>query len=164
VRIPTSVDPLVVVISRAEVEAGDISSVIDVLQTLIQSPDQVRAFRERVDIAFRGYDHDRRELFEISEVRNFVYQLDEQFPFWLFFLSKHHFGLQCLFLCFLPPFLTDEARARIFSERINGLLLNRWLPAMNHICKYVGVSENEVEPLTDRVMKYITRGPLPFAW
>ena len=73
---------------------------------------------ERVEISFHGYDHTPQELFEIPEVRNFVYQLDEQFPFWLFFLSKRHLGLQCLLFCFLPPFLTEDARSRIFPERI----------------------------------------------
>jgi hypothetical protein len=116
---------------------------------------------ERVEISFHGYDHHREELFEIPEVRNFVYQLDEQFPFWLYFLSKRHLGLQCLLFCFLPPFLTEDARSRIFPERINQLLTNRWFPAMNSICEYVGFSEMQIERLTKRALDYITTGRFP---
>lgn len=159
---PKLIDPIVVGISRSEVEAGDISSAMNVLKTFIQSPDHARANFERIDIAFQGYDHDSRELFEIPVVRNFVYQLDEHFPFWLFFLSKHHLGLQCLFLCLLPPFLTDEGKTQVFPERVGELLTKRWFPAMNQICEYVSMTEDEVESLTDRVVEYITRGPLPF--
>jgi hypothetical protein len=139
--LPKTIDPLVVVISKAEVEAIDTSEALGVLKKLTVSPDTARKFVERVDISFHGYDHTPQELFEIPEVRNFVYQLDEQFPFWLFFLSKRHLGLQCLLLCFLPPFLTEDARSRIFPERIRQLLTNRWFPAMNQMCEYVGFSE-----------------------
>lgn len=153
-----SLDPIAVIISRAEVEAGDIEHVLSTLQRFTLTPETARASFERVDIAFHGYDQDTRELYEIPEVRSFVYQLDEQFPFWLFFLSKRHLGLQCLLLCFLPPYLTEQARSRIFPERINQLLSSRWFPAMNQICEYAGFSERQVKQLTDRVVNYITDG------
>lgn len=159
--LPKTIDPLVIVISRNEVEAMDISAALGTLKKLTDSPDTAREFVERVDIAFHGYDHIRDELFEIPEVRNFVYKLDDQFPFWLYFLSKRHLGLQCILWCFLPPFLTDDARSRIFPERVNDLLTKRWLPAMNHICEYVGFSESQIEQLTERAMAYITKGRFP---
>lgn len=159
--LPKTIDPLVIVISRSEVQAMDISAALGTLRKLTDSPDTAREFVERVDIVFHGYDHTREELFDIPEVRNFVYKLDEQFPFWLYFLSKRHLGLQCLLWCFLPPFLTDDARSRIFPERINDLLTKRWFPAMNHICEYVGFSESQIEQLTERAMAYITKGRFP---
>src|SRR6185312_10390513 len=94
-----SCDFLSVVVSREDVEAGDISSTMNVLQRLLASPATARKFFGRVDIMFDGYNGFAAELFEISEVRTFVYKLDEKFPFWLFFLSKHHLGLQCLLFC-----------------------------------------------------------------
>lgn len=80
-----SIDPLVVVVSRAEVEAGDTSSALAVLNQLTESPDTARGFVERVDIAFHGYDQTKQELFEIPEVRNFVAELDQGTTFRLFF-------------------------------------------------------------------------------
>ncbi|MCC6363148.1 MAG: hypothetical protein IT165_06455 [Bryobacterales bacterium] len=154
-------DFLTVVISREQVEAGDIAATLGVLQRLVESPKTARDFAERVDIAFQGYDDVREELFEIPEVRSFVARLDEQFPYWLFFLSKHCRGLQCLLLCFLPPSLTEAARARIFPSRIGDHLTRRWFPAMNHICRYAAFSVQEVNALTDRVEAYITEGRLP---
>jgi hypothetical protein len=154
-------DPLVVVVSRPEVEASDTAPSLSVLRQLTGSPETAMRFFEGVDLQFFGYDQVPEELWEILEVRNFVHKLDEQFPFWLFFLSKHYLGLQCLLLCFLPPFLTQEGRSEIFPERINQLLTRRWFPAMNHICEYVRFSEQEVEQLTDRVLAYVTEGRLP---
>jgi len=156
--LPNVIDPLVVVVSRAEVQAMETAPALAVLKRLTESPETAKAFVERVDIAFQGYDQTPQELFEIPEVRSFVSRLDEEFPFWLFFLSKRHLGLRCLLFCSLPPFLTQEAQSRIFPERINQLLSQRWLPAMNQMCDYAGFSTMQSERLMDRAVRYITTG------
>ena len=151
-------DHIFIVVSRKEVESGDIEPALGTLKNFLHSPDLMAEYLERVDIGFHGYDQDSRELFEIPDVRNYVYKLDSRFPFWLFFLSKYGLGLQCLLLCFLPPYLTKEAKARLFPDRIDDLLSRRWFPAMNQLCTHVGLSEVQIESLTDRVVKYITVG------
>lgn len=151
-------DLLYIVVSKQDVLSGNTLSTIEVLKTLTRSPEDALRWRERVEIAFDGYNDSQWELFEIPEIRDFVYQLDEAFPFWLFFLSKARFGLQCIMLCFLPPFLKPEAKAEIFPEKIGRLLEDRWLPAMNHVCDFVGMNEKEIEQMTDRVIEYIRAG------
>lgn len=151
-------DLLQVVVSKQDVLSGNTQPTAEILRALLHSPEQALRWRERVDIAFDGYNETRWELFEIPEVRDFVFQLDEEFPFWLFFLSKAHLGLQCIMLCFLPPFLKPEAKARIFPERVGRLLEERWFPAMNEVCQFVCMSEQEIEQMTDRVVEYIRAG------
>jgi hypothetical protein len=85
----------------------------------------VREYRERVDIAFRGYDADSRELCEIPDVRRFVANLDESFPYWLYFLSREHPGLQALAFRFLPPCLTEQAQRTIWPQRLTELVERR---------------------------------------
>lgn len=152
---------LTVVISKKEVAECDVSSTLRTLNRLLESPKIARSYRERVDIAFDGYDHCGEELYEIPEVRNYVYQLDESFPYWLYFLSKQHTGLHALLFCFLPPFLTEEAQARTYPVEINDLLTRRWFPALNHVGEFVGMSDKENEDLTERTFKYISNGPFP---
>ena len=158
--LPETVEPLVLVISREEVESMNISSALDVLTKLIESPDTARSFREKVDVAFHGYNDYNEEIFEIQEVRNYVYKLDEQFPFWLYFLSKKHLGLQALLMCFLPPYLNEEGKHNIFPEKIDSLLSNSWFPALNHIGELVGMDDNENEAISERTIQYIFKGPL----
>jgi len=95
-------DPIVIVISRDEIEAGEIEPSLSALKNCIASVDVIRERFERLDVAFHGYNDDSREVFEIPEVRDFVHRLDGEFPFWLFFLSKSYLGLQAITLCFLP--------------------------------------------------------------
>jgi hypothetical protein len=151
--------PIVVVISRQEVETGDTSSVASVLKSCIASPERALSLFEKLDIAFHGYDQDQREVFEIPEVRKYVSLLDQEFPFWLFFLTKEKLGLQAIMLCFMPPYLTEDARKTVLPERLDQLLSGRWFPAMNHICEVVGFSESQIERLTDDVANYFINGP-----
>lgn len=154
--------PVVVTISRDEVNACDVSAAISILGRFIKTPETARQMFERVDVSFHGYDQDSRELFEIPAVRDFVFKLDDEFPFWLFFLNKQYLGLQAISLCFLPPHLTPQAKQEEFPKRMDQLLQNRWFPAMNQICEYAGFDEDGIEELTERVFVYLTEGPLPF--
>jgi hypothetical protein len=113
-----------------------------------------------MDIAFQGYDHDTRELFEIPEVRQYVSLLDDKFPYWLFFLGKNGLGLQAISYCLMPPYLNKIGRETLFPERLNNLLANRWFPAMNHICMAVGYSEEQIEALTNKVVDHFLNGPI----
>ncbi|MGP0104071.1 chlororespiratory reduction 6 domain-containing protein [Rhodoblastus sp.] len=153
-------DPLVILITRDEVERGDIDAAISVFKDCLSSVEKIRARFEQLDIVFHGYDDDRREIFEIPEVRKYVGRLDEKFPFWLFFMNKECLGLQAISLCFLPPYLTEQARKTIIPQGLDQLLNNRWWPAMNQVCEAVGFTENEIEKLSDRVVSYFTSGPV----
>ena len=151
--------PLILGVSRDEIETQNLDGPLSVLNSLLSTPEMAARFKENVEIAFYGYGDDPRELFEIQEVREFVFKLDDAFPYWLFFMMKFGQGLQCIFLCKMLPFLTDEAKREIIPKRLGELLTGRWLPAMNHICNFVGMSEHEVEPLTERAVSYLMEGP-----
>jgi hypothetical protein len=154
-----TVEPIIIIVSRDEVLARDISSVVGALTSCLGSPERALSFFEKVDIAFHGYDTDTRELFEIDEVREFVALLDDNFPYWLFFLTKNGLGLQAVTLCLMPPNLTKSGRQTIFPERLNELFSNRWFPAMEKICLACGFSEHQINSLTDSAIDYFTDGP-----
>jgi hypothetical protein len=153
-------DHVTIVVSRRDVEACDVETTLACLQRLIETPKTARDFMERVAICFHGYDHTREELWEIPEVRNFVHRLDDKFPYWLFFLDKVGSGLQCIVWCFLLPFLTPEARAIEHPRKLAWLMENRWFPAMNAMCGFVGLPERENESLTERALDYVLKGPI----
>lgn len=149
-----------VVVSRQEVESGDTSGPLSTLKHLISSQQMVREFRTRVDIAFDGYNDTSHELFEMPEVRNYVYALDEQFPYWLYFLSRNYAGLQCLTLCHLLPYLTPEAQAERHPRQLADLIERRWGPALNHICAAAGFPDSEADALLESALIYFKSGPI----
>jgi hypothetical protein len=148
-------DFLSIIISRKDIEAGDISGALSSLMQLL-NPEAAIRYCEKVDIGVHGYDDDPRELNEFPEVRDFINRLDEKFPYWCYFLSKRAGGLGFIFSCFCPPYLTPESREGIWLESIGEYLMRRGFPAMNHLCEAAGCSESEIERMTNRVMEYIT--------
>jgi hypothetical protein len=150
-------DFLTIVISRLDIESGETSETLSVLSKLL-NPDAALRYYEKVDICVHGYDEDPRELCDLPEVREFVYKLDENFPYWCYFLSKRTPGLMFIFSCFCPPHLTPEARDRIWRETIAEYLTRRGFPGLNHICGTIGCSLSEIQRLTDRVIEYILNG------
>jgi hypothetical protein len=103
-------DHIQLIISRAEVEAGELQGPLSVLQQLA-TRDAALQFMEGVAIAIDGYNDDPRQLFEIPEVRDYVGKLDAGFPYWLFFLTKTSESLWMILLCFVPPCLKPEVHS-----------------------------------------------------
>jgi len=130
---------------------------LSVLSKLLD-PGAALRFCERVDICVHGYDEDARELNELPEVRDFIYKLDDKFPYWCYFLSKLAAGLMFILSYFCPPHLAPDARDRIWKERIAEYLTRRGFPALNHSCGTIGCSGSEIKRLTDRVAEYIVNG------
>jgi len=152
--VSTGTDILTIVISRVEILEGDIKPTLGVLQQLISDPTIAKHFRERVDISFDGFDNTPEELWEIIEVRDFVNDLDEAFPYWLYFLSKKGFGLYFILKCFLLPHIKPEAQNQINGPRLQEYLLNRGFKAMNYICELTGITEDENAQMTSRFVAY----------
>ena len=149
-----SKEPLLIVVSREEVEALDTSEALNSLNKLLESPFYARHYKEYVDISFSGYDDWQEEVYEIMEVRNYVYKLDEQFHYWLYFLSKEMSGLYALAMCFIPPFLKDDIKEKYVKEGLADLLTNRWIPAMNRIGEFVEMGEDENNEMTEKSVLY----------
>src|SRR5262245_11041485 len=152
-------EPLFVVVSRKAIAELDLSEPLSVLRHLISSPAVARDYCERVDIAFEGYDRDNRDLWEIPEVRDFVHRLDEEFPYWLFFLNRRGRGLYALARCFLLPHLTPKGEQEHNRPRLAGLFTRRWLPALNHLAAVTGLSETEIARLSESAVNYFVGSP-----
>lgn len=65
--------------------------------------------------------------------------------------------MTCLLLCFLPPFLTNEAKAKILPERANDLLERRWGPAAEQVARFAGLTDAEIGALIGRVSAFLNR-------
>lgn len=150
--------PIVFVIEREDVEAGNTVTVEEFLTSLISSPAEARQHFQNIDLAFNGYDEDPRELFEIDRVRDFVHELDRKIPYWLYFMNLSYPGLYAIGMCFLVPELTDEARAELHPHQLQRLFENRWAPALNKIGAWTGFTESEIDLLLIRCLDYFIKG------
>jgi len=152
-------DFVVLDFDRGDIEAGDTSDVMAVLKQLLER-DAATKFCEGVDLCCTGYDSDSRELWEIPEVRAFVQRLDQQFPYWCYFLSRNGEGLLWLTYCLYPLALSQAEKQRLWLPAIRKYIEDRGIPQMTAICRYVGCSDQEAVRLTSGAANYLVNKPL----
>jgi len=95
----TGVDWVGIVVSRQEIDSEDITPALKILESLLYDAETVRMFQGQASIAFHGYDHDPRELYQIPEVRRYLAELDSRFPYWFYFLSTDADTLKIVAFC-----------------------------------------------------------------
>jgi hypothetical protein len=152
-------DFVVLDFDRGDIEAGDTSNVMAVLKQLLER-DAATKFCEKADLCCSGYDSDSRELWEIPEVRAFVQKLDQQFPYWCYFLSRNGEGLMWLTYCLYPLALSQDEKQRLWLPAIRKYIEDRGIPHMTAICRYVGCSDKEALRLTSGAANYLVNKPL----
>jgi len=152
-------DSLFVVVTRSEVEAGDTERVLSLLHSLTDTPEIARRAQGTVDLRFDGYDDEPDELFEIDEIRDYVGKLDDGFPYWLFFGDTRKMSLQTITQCFLPKFLTMDEQLEQIPRELNELLTTRWMPALDYIAEFAGLTPDEGAALHEAALIYYTKVP-----
>ncbi|MFE3759491.1 DUF262 domain-containing protein [Nocardia tengchongensis] len=153
-----SPDHMVVVVPRQDIESGDLRPALEALNSCFVSPDAARGALGAVELVIEGYEHIPTELFEMEPVRHYIRRLDNEFPYWLYFLGLRGASLRLIFGCFLPPFLGEEERRQQFAHRLRTVMENRWLPAMNDVASFAGLSAAELADRTDAVVAYFQSG------
>lgn len=104
----SGVDHLSIVVSKKEIQNNDISLAMKVLSQLFSNDKVAMHFKERVDIHFDGYNDIPDELWEITEVRDYVQKLKECISILAFFPFKEW---QC-FIRYFKVFLITISDSR----------------------------------------------------
>ncbi|MDN0082438.1 hypothetical protein QU487_06675 [Crenobacter sp. SG2305] len=85
----TAADMMVLGITREEIESQNISKALSRLMMLSDQQVWTEKFNGGLLFFIAGYDHDRRDLAEIAEVRAYMQRLTSEWPFWIHFLAQH---------------------------------------------------------------------------
>ena len=75
-------------VSRTEVERGDVSAVVTGLKSLWADPNLIRDRRGTLSIVIDGYNSDPRKVSEIPEARAWWQKLYTEFPYIGYFLTS----------------------------------------------------------------------------
>lgn len=149
-----SADRITVVVGRDQIESGDVESILKVLEPLFDLPDHARKAMGILELLIEGYNDTSVELSEMEPVRAYIQGLDARFPYWLYFSNLDSSSLEMIALCFLPPFLADEAKKAEFGPRLGDFLTNRWIPALNYMAQFAGLTPGELKERSDAAIGY----------
>jgi hypothetical protein len=119
-----------------------------------------RQFQGRVDISLSGYEADRRELWEIPEVKKWFAIADLRVRHWFYFCetSAESHGLVTYLLCqcntkrIALKKLGGSTTNVTYSTKLMGKLLNKNWPRLNEMTDGLGMTENENKRITYAIL------------
>ena len=120
------------------------------LKELFSDKETTKYFQQRLDISILGYEDYSKELFEIQEVRNYLQELDEQFPFWFYFLNNIGTGLKLITFSCISCRVVGKKLHFDTLEMQN--FINYHFARMNQICEFAGMTKENNKLLTEMVL------------
>ena len=85
---PGVTQPVILMLSRRQIEACDVASVVAELKPFLATREDTWLYRGQMALAVDGYNHDARELVDIPEVRKFLKVFEREWPYWAFFFNQ----------------------------------------------------------------------------
>lgn len=148
-------DWLRVVPERPEVEALDVSPTALILSRVLADRSAVQRYRGSVDLAFFGYSDDPRELHDIPEVRRFCTKLDDEFPYWFYFLSTDRLTLGMIASCLCS---VTQLRPGVVSFGPDLLdFIERHYKALNWLFDNYSLDEKHNVEISRNVAQYFSK-------
>ncbi|OKP96503.1 hypothetical protein [Paenibacillus sp. P46E] len=87
-------DITVMNISREDVEKGRLENYLREFKKY-----EKKKMRGKVTLIFNGYEQDRREIYQIREITNWVDRLLKNVPYLFYFLSRENYSMRIVFFC-----------------------------------------------------------------
>lgn len=139
---------LILDISRRDIEACNIASVLERLHVLTDSAENARRYRESLLFQVEGYDADSRPIPEIPEVRVFFQRLVAEWPHWLWFTLRGAGAMALLFALLCEVRIVHGRRGTFGTEflrnaQVTGLFTDL-LQRGNAMFHAYGITEDEV--------------------
>lgn len=149
------------IIDRPEVISGDTSRAREFFNRLRSTKELAYHCQGKVEISFHGYDHDKRELFEIKDVRDYVPVLCQALPELLFFsrTKQPTHALKALAFCQTNVKSLHGRSTRKVTKKvkvnigeIDDFLARLW-PGLNEMTEWLGMSMEENKTISFDVMR-----------
>ena len=144
---PGVTEPVVLMISRREVEAGDISSVLHRLKPFLATREDAWRYRGQMTLVVDGYNDDPRELVDIPAVRSILRQLEASWPQWAYFFNQVDDSIKLLLSCVAGHRFMGRGAVEMDAERV-AAALSRAFAGINAVFDRYGFPDNELETMS----------------
>lgn len=151
---PAVAEPILMMFSRRQVEDGDVAEPLGFLRALTADRYIALEFCGRISLAIDGYNDDPRELFEVPEVRAYLQRLDQEWPYWFFFLSQADESIKFLESCLSDTIEVIPGVTSIDLRQMDHALA-RHFGAMNQLCEDLGVSDEKANEIADGIINLV---------
>lgn len=135
-------EPFRIIIPREAIESMDTEEVIMGLNVLARGKTTAIAALGNVQIHFDGYDDDPRELWQIPSVREYVAELDNACPFWLFLADLNSDTLFVITACLCRVTEAGLARSAFHPSDLQDFMI-RQIKAMDNLWSLHGLPSGD---------------------
>ena len=137
-------EPVVLLVSRREVEQADLGSVLSRLKPFLATREDARRYRGQMTPVVDGYDDDPRELVDIPEVRALLRRLEAQWPYWAYFFNQVDDSVKLLLSCAAGSRFLGRGAVEMDPAAV-GHALAHGFGGMNEVFERFGFPEDELE-------------------
>lgn len=137
-------EPVVLMISRREVEAADLASVLSRLKVFLATREDAWRYRGQMTLVVDGYNSDPRELVDIPEVRTLLRRLETEWPYWAFFFNQVDDSIKLLLSCVAGSRFLGNGAVEMDANLVAGAMARAFC-GMNAVFERFDFPEDELE-------------------
>ena len=151
---PGVTEPVVLMISRREVEAADLPSVLSRLKVFLATREDAWRYRGQMTLVVDGYNNDPRELVDIAEVRILLRGLEAQWPYWAYFFNQVDDSIKLLLSCVAGSRFMGHGAVEIDADLVAAALA-RAFGGMNVVFGRFSFPEDELEKMSNGLVEVL---------
>jgi hypothetical protein len=141
---PGVVEPVVLMVSRREVEQADLASVLSRLKVFLATREDAWRYRGQMTLVVDGYNSDPRELVDIPEVRSLLRRLEAEWPYWAFFFNQVDDSIKLLLSCVAGSRYLGNGAVEMDADLVAAAMA-RAFGGMNTVFERFNFPEDELE-------------------
>ena len=145
---PGVTEPVVLLISRREVEAGDLASVLSRLKPFLATREDAWRYRSQMTLVVDGYNNHPRELVDIPEVRTLLRGLESSWPQWAYFFNQVDDSIKLLLSCVAGSRFLGRGAVEMDADLVASAL-RRAFDGMNMVFDRFGFPDHELETMSN---------------
>ena len=146
------IDLLIIRASRPDVEAARTEPLLTLLRKLLNPEVALRA-QGRLILVIDGYDDDERELDMIPEVREWMREVDREFPYWLFFMDLGPRSTLTFVAFALCRYERVPGGSLLPEEELECFLVTRFA-AMNELAAGLNMPEADIDSWSRKIGRF----------
>jgi len=147
-------EPVVLLISRREVEAGDLASVLSRPKVFLATREDAWLYRGQITLVVDGYNNDPRELVDIPEVRTLLRGLESSWPQWAYFFNQVDDSIKLLLSCVAGRRFLGRGAVEMDADLV-AAALGRAFGGMNMVFERFGFPEDELEKMSNGLVEVL---------
>ena len=153
-------DRIILTVDKGDIEKKNYSQLIMAFARLELNDELILNLKGKVDVLIYGYDEDKRELYEIKEVKEWVKTVFKELNSWTYFLAmdKAAFFLKLLFICHADVQRITPGNIYEIEYKKSGSanFIFELFDGLNEFCSKHNINESTNRKLSKKLIEYLS--------